>query len=169
MAEKKRVLFVCLGNICRSPVGEAALRKMAEDRNLAEAIEIDSAGTIDYHAGELPDPRMREAAGRRGYRLESRSRQITREDLERFDLIVAMDRDNHADIKQLDPYDRFNDKIRLLCDFIPKCPHSDVPDPYYGGRRGFDQVIDLVEEGARAILDELANELEGSNQPELTA
>lgn len=155
MAEKKRVLFVCLGNICRSPAGEAILRKRAEDRGLGQMIDVSSAGTIGYHSGELPDPRMREATARRGYVLQSRARQISRQDLERFDLIVAMDQENLADIRQLDPYGRYVDKLRLLCDFIPDSHHRDVPDPYYCGREGFDRVIDMVETASDAILDGL--------------
>jgi protein-tyrosine phosphatase len=160
MAMKKRVLFVCLGNICRSPVGEAVFRKKVGNKRLEAEIEVDSAGTIDYHVGELPDPRMREAAGRRGYPLTGRARQISRGDLEDFDLIVAMDRDNQANILQLDPYDRHSEKIRLLCDFIPDSKVRDVPDPYYGGRDGFDRVIDMIEEAAESILEHLTQGVE---------
>ena len=159
MAEKKHVLFVCMGNICRSPVGEAVLRHMASKRALNDRVIARSAGTIDYHAGEPADPRMREAAGRRGYALTGRARQIQRRDLEAHDLIVAMDQDNLSDIHKLDPYERYRDKIRLLSDFIPNSQLRDVPDPYYGGRDGFERVITMVEAGCVGILDSLTSEI----------
>ena len=164
MAEKKRVLFVCLGNICRSPVGEAVMKKMVAERRLDDLIEVDSAGTIDYHAGELPDPRMREAAARRGYAMESRARKVSRKDLEQFDLIVAMDESNLADLQLLDPYERFRDKLRLLCDFIPGCELREVPDPYYGGREGFEHVIDLIERGCTEIIEYLLEDCERQSE-----
>lgn len=158
MASKKRILFVCLGNICRSPVAEAVLKSRAQKLGMSELYEIDSAGTIDYHVGDNPDPRMREAAGRRGYALHHRARQIARKDLETFDLIVPMDQDNMANILELDPYDRYAAKVRLLCDFIPGSTGQDVPDPYYGGRQGFDRVIDLIEAASDNILQALLAE-----------
>ena len=152
----KRVLFVCLGNICRSPTAEGVLRGLVERRGLAGAIEIDSAGTGSWHVGEGADGRMRRAAEARGYRLESRARQVRAEDLERFDLVLAMDRDNLADLEALNGGARPN--VRLFSDFLPAGSPPDVPDPYFGGEAGFDRVIDLIERGAPAILDALLEE-----------
>ncbi len=149
---KRKILFVCMGNICRSPAGEGVFRKVVADRGLAHAIDVDSAGTIGYHTGEPPDPRMRKAASRRGYRLDSLARQIQPRDLDRFDLIIAMDRDNLRDIRSMDPSKRHREKIHLLCDFVPDCPTQDVPDPYYGGTAGFEAVLDLIEQAAEGIL-----------------
>ncbi|MBW2733043.1 MAG: low molecular weight phosphotyrosine protein phosphatase [Deltaproteobacteria bacterium] len=152
---KKSVLFVCMGNICRSPTGEGVMKKLVDDEGLAETIEVDSAGTISYHAGELPDARMREHAASRGYRLDSHARQIRREDLERFDLIVAMDRDNLAGVHDLDPQGHYEDKVRLLSDFLHGKWPKDVPDPYYGGAAGFEKVLDMIEAASTQILVDL--------------
>lgn len=149
----KRVLFVCLGNICRSPTAEGVLRGLVERRGLAGEVGVDSAGTGSWHVGEPPDPRMRRAAAARGYRLEGRARQVRPEDLERFDLVLAMDRDNLADLEALNGGARPN--LRLFSEFLPPGAPPDVPDPYYGGESGFDRVIDLIETGAPAILDAL--------------
>jgi len=161
MAEK-RVLFVCMGNICRSPAGEGVLRKLVETRGLGDRIVVDSAGTIGYHAGEPSDPRMRKAAAQRGYVLDGKARQVRRRDFDTFDLIVAMDRDNLRDLRALDPSGAHSGKIRLLCDFVPDSPVRDVPDPYYGGAQGFEKVLDLIEEASEHILAELLN---GSKEP----
>lgn len=153
----RRVLFVCLGNICRSPTGEAVLRAEVEKRGLGGEIEVDSAGTIDEHRGEPADARMRQAAGRRGYDLSSRARRVTAGDFREFDLIVAMDRQNLADLRDLAPpaADRRAD-LRLFSEFLPAGSPADVPDPYWGGVQGFEQVLDLVEDGAARIVDHLA-------------
>ena len=153
MTGKRRVLFVCMGNICRSPAAEGLLRRLVVERGLEEAIEIDSAGTIAYHQGEPPDARMRAAAARRGCRLEGASRPVEAEDFRRFDLIVAMDRDNLRDLEALDGTAR--SRLRLFSDFLPAGAPADVPDPYYGGESGFDRVLDLVEEGCPGLLEEL--------------
>lgn len=155
---KTRVLFVCMGNICRSPTGEGVMKKLVEERGLADAIEVDSAGTISYHAGELPDSRMRDHAAARGYRLESRARQIRPEDLEHFDLVIAMDRDNLAGIRELDPKGRYAQKVRLLSEFLHGKWPKDVPDPYYGGAAGFEKVLDMIEAAAEQILQQLQSE-----------
>ena len=157
----KRVLFVCLGNICRSPTAEGVLRGLVERRGLADEIEIDSAGTGSWHVGEGADARMRRAAEARGYRLESRARQVQAADLERFDLVLAMDRDNLADLEALNGGPRPN--LRLFSDFLPAGSPPDVPDPYYGGEAGFDRVIDLIETGSPAILAALL-ELRGASR-----
>ena len=155
-----RVLFVCLGNICRSPTAEAVLAREVEERGLADRVEVDSAGTIGYHAGDRADPRMREAAAARGYELTSISRQVVPEDFERSDLVVAMDRSNLEDLREVSreagPGARA--ELRLFSEFLPDGAPVDVPDPYWGGPRGFDRVIDLIEEAVPAILDELLEE-----------
>jgi protein-tyrosine phosphatase len=157
---EKSVLFVCLGNICRSPAAEGIFRSCLAARGLEVEIEVDSAGTLDEHAGERADPRMREAASARGYDLGSRARQVSPEDFERFDLIVAMDRSNRNDLERL--AERANGgafgKLRLLSEFLPAGAPTDVPDPYWGGARGFDDVLDLLEEACPVILDELVGE-----------
>ena len=150
----RRVLFVCLGNICRSPTGEGVLRRLAAERGLGEAVEIDSAGTGAWHVGEAADARMRQAASRRGYELASRARQVREGDFHHFDLVVAMDRANLGELCALRP-DGARAELRLFSDFLPAGSPEDVPDPYYGGPQGFDRVLDLIEEGAEAILDHL--------------
>lgn len=149
----QRVVFVCLGNICRSPTAEGVLRALAQRRGVEASVEIDSAGTSGYHVGEAADARMRTHASQRGYQLTSRSRQFVRRDFEEFDLIVAMDQQNKRDILALDDSGQYHDKVRLFCEFVEDTPHQDVPDPYYGGPRGFETVLDLVEAGSERILD----------------
>ena len=155
----KRVLFVCLGNICRSPTGEGLLRHVLAERGLDGEIEVDSAGTGAWHVGDGPDARMVRAAAGRGYRLEGAARQATAEDFRRFDLVVAMDRQNLADLEEIaPPPDERRAELRLFSSFLPPGAPEDVPDPYYGGEQGFERVIDLVEEGCAAIVDHLLGE-----------
>lgn len=150
------VLFVCLGNICRSPAGEGVFRRYVERQGCADRFRIDSAGTADYHSGQRADRRMREAAARRGYELDSRARQVTREDLEEFDLVLAMDRDNLRDLERLAGGPR--DNIRLLGAFLPEHEGGDpnqapeVPDPYFGGAEGFEETLDLIERACPALF-----------------
>jgi protein-tyrosine phosphatase len=144
-----------MGNICRSPTAEGVMRHYVAERGLADRVEIDSAGTIDYHEGSLPDPRSRQAAAARGYRLDSCARQVTAADLARFDLIVAMDRDNLEYLDRLDRDGRHEAKLRLLSSFLPPGGPEDVPDPYYGGAKGFDRVLDMIEAACPAILTHL--------------
>jgi low molecular weight protein-tyrosine phosphatase len=155
MQTPKRVLFVCMGNICRSPAGEAVFRRYVQDHKLHDEIDIDSSGTIDYHVGEPPDSRMSEAAARRGFILNSKARQFKTYDFDRFDLIVAMDRENLKDIRALDITGEHRDKTHLLCDFLSNSNNPDVPDPYYGGPDGFDRVLDLIEQACQPMLDYL--------------
>ena len=141
------VLFVCMGNICRSPAGEGVFRQHVEREGDGDKFHIDSAGTIAYHSGDPADRRMREAAARRGYTLDSIARQVTREDLDEFDLIVAMDQDNLRDLEQLAGGPRPN--LRLLGSFLPEYDGHpkdapQAPDPYYGGPRGFEEVLDMI-------------------------
>jgi len=150
-----RVLFVCMGNICRSPAGEGVFRHFVSQAGYESLIHIDSAGTIDFHAGNPPDTRMSEAASRRGYGLESRARQVTRRDIDDFDLIIAMDHDNLMHLENLAGGPRPH--IRLLGDCLEGYGGNDtavaVPDPYYGGPAGFDRVLDMIESACPAILD----------------
>ncbi|MEE8585391.1 MAG: low molecular weight protein-tyrosine-phosphatase [Acidobacteriota bacterium] len=152
---KKRVLFVCLGNICRSPAGEGVFRGLLEQKGLQDDFEVDSAGTSTYHVGETPDPRMRQAAAGRGYRLAGHSRRLAREDFEKFDLILAMDRSNMRHIRSADRKGEYRHKVRLFCDFVPGSGLLDVPDPYYGGHDGFEKVLDLLEAGAHSLLEHM--------------
>ncbi len=164
----KRVLFVCLGNICRSPTAEGVMDHLLTERGLEHEVEVDSAGTIAYHVGEGADPRMQRAAAERGYALDSISRQVEEEDFERFDLVVAMDRSNRQDLEEMAPAGTA-DKLRLLSDFLGEGAPVDVPDPYWGGAKGFDRVIDLIEEACPRILEALLDEQEGRRErPEAT-
>jgi protein-tyrosine phosphatase len=150
-----RVLFVCMGNICRSPTAEGVFREHVRRHAPGLDIEIDSAGTHDYHVGEPPDPRTVRAAARRGIDLASlRARQVQDEDFECFDLILAMDRLNHATLLGRSPPE-FHARIRTLLEFAGETAPADVPDPYYGGAKGFDDVLDLVHSAAAGLLGEI--------------
>ena len=150
-----KILFVCMGNICRSPTAEGVFRAHARRHAPGLDIEIDSAGTHAYHVGEPPDPRTIDAAARRGINLASlRARQVNADDFERFDLIVAMDRLNHATLLDRSPPEH-HERIRTLLEFAGKTAPADVPDPYYGGAKGFDDVLDLVESAVEGLLAEV--------------
>ena len=152
---RKRILAVCLGNICRSPAAEGILRKVVEQNGLGNQIEIASAGTANYHAGRPSDARMKAAAAGRGYELNGAARQLIRDDLRKFELILAMDRDNFRAIHQLG--DTSANRVRLFSDFLgPEWPR-DVPDPYYGGDAGFEYVLDMLEAGAPSIINQFAS------------
>jgi protein-tyrosine phosphatase len=154
--ERVRVLFVCLGNICRSPTAEGVMRALVSDAGLEDRIELDSAGTGAWHIDEPPDARATNAAHERGIVLAGRARQVEREDFAEFDLIVAMDRSNLADLRRIAPDDAARAKLRLLRDYDPSSDGElDVPDPYHGGSRGFDDVFDLVQRSCVALLAEL--------------
>ena len=153
-----RLLFVCMGNICRSPTAEGVMRSLVREAGLEVEIEIDSAGTGGWHAGAPPDERATLAAGRRGVTLEGAARQIRPQDFEAHDLLLAADRENLADLRALAPSDAARAKVRLLREFDPDsegAPDLDVPDPYYGGPDGFDEVLDLVEAACRGLLAEV--------------
>ncbi|KAA5545183.1 low molecular weight phosphotyrosine protein phosphatase [Roseiconus nitratireducens] len=152
----KRVLLVCMGNICRSAAGEAVMKRFAEEFGLD--VEIDSAGTHDHHVGEKADGRMRAAAEARGYELTSRARQVTREDLQpgKFDLVLAMDNQNYDRLTEL--AGKPASHIRIFSDYLDDNWPNDVPDPYYGDDAGFDEVLDMLEEGCPIILQTLAGE-----------
>ena len=153
--EKVSVLFVCMGNICRSPTAEGVFRYHVAEAGLDEVFEIDSAGTHAYHVGEPPDRRAQEAAARRGFSLaEIRARRVGPEDFERFEYIIAMDADNLVMLReQADA--AFREKIRLFLEF-GSGPETEVPDPYYGGATGFERVLDLVEDASRGLLKKLS-------------
>jgi len=144
-----------MGNICRSPTAEAVFRDHVRRHAAELQVEIDSAGTHDYHVGEPPDPRALRAAARRGLDLSGlRARQVEQADFERFDLILAMDRLNQVTLMELSPA-AFRDRIRLLLEFDPDADTLDVPDPYYGGAAGFDNVLDLVEAASAGLVEEI--------------
>jgi protein-tyrosine phosphatase len=146
---------VCMGNICRSPTAEAVLRAKLRELAPELAIEIDSAGTHDYHIGEPPDARTIAAAARRGLDLRDlRARKVQASDFQRFDLILAMDRLNHATLLERAPLE-YHERIRLFLEFAGNGNAQDVPDPYYGGATGFEQVLDLAEEASLGLIEHL--------------
>lgn len=150
-----KVLFVCMGNICRSPTAQGVFEQLVEEAGLSARVEIDSAGTHAYHVGEPPDRRAQEAAYARGIDLSTqRARRVETSDFIEFDYVLAMDESNFADLAQACTPDE-QEKVRLFLDFAPHLKERDVPDPYYGGPRGFEQVLDLVEAASRGLLDEL--------------
>ena len=151
----RRVLFVCMGNICRSPTAEGVLRKLIEERAPGFDVQIDSAGTHAYHVGEPPDPRAQRAAKRRGVDLSAqRARRVTDRDFAHFELVLAMDEQNRDALLEICPPEH-RGRVRLLLEFAPHVGRSDVPDPYYGGSNGFEHVLDLVEEAAAGVLEHL--------------
>jgi len=155
----RRVLFVCTGNICRSPTAEGVFRRLVADAGLADRIEADSAGTHGYHVGEPPDPRTQAAAAARGYDLSTlRARRVIREDFQRYDVILAMDRDHHDILTRLAPSGAAH-KVRMLMEFGRRSALPEVPDPYYGAADGFEVVLDLVEDAAAGLLEILRSEL----------
>ncbi len=150
-----RVLFVCMGNICRSPMSQGVFERLVEQAGLADRIEVDSAGTHAYHVGKPPDPRAQEAARARGYALHAqRARHVQPEDFQRADYVIAMDRDNLAALQEICP-PQLQGRIRLFMEFSELYRGQDVPDPYYGGTRGFERVLDMVEEAAQGLLNEI--------------
>ena len=153
------VLFVCLGNICRSPTAEVVFRDRVKAAGLEELILIDSAGTGDWHIGRAPDPRTQEAAAGRGYDMSSlRARQVSAADFDKFDVVLAMDNANLADLQAMQPADSAVILKRFL-DYATDTSIREVPDPYYGGQDGFAQVLNLVEEGSEGLLEALRERL----------
>jgi protein-tyrosine phosphatase len=151
-----RICFVCLGNICRSPTAEAVMRHLVKDEGLAKQIQIDSAGTGDWHVGEPPDRRASAVGAARGIPLSGTAQQFTAADFARYDHVIAMDRSNRDDLLRMasSPADRA--KVRLLRSFDASAPaDADVPDPYYGGSRGFDEVFDICDRACRGLLAHL--------------
>jgi protein-tyrosine phosphatase len=153
-----RVLFVCLGNICRSPTAEGVMRALVLEAGLTGEIQLDSAGTGSWHVGSPPDPRASAAARSRGIALEGSGRQVSDDDFKEFDLIVAMDSSNLRELRQLASGEDERSKVRLLREFDPASAGAedlDVPDPYYGAPGGFDEVLDLVQAACQGLLDQI--------------
>lgn len=147
-----KVLFVCMGNICRSPTAEGVFRKMVEDEGLTHLIQIDSAGTHAYHIGSAPDKRAQVAANRRGVDLSKlRARKVEKVDFELFDYVIPMDRDNYVNLLEICP-SHLENKMQLFMEFAEDMPELEVPDPYYGGTQGFERVLDLVEAASQGLL-----------------
>jgi low molecular weight protein-tyrosine phosphatase len=155
MPDRTSILFVCLGNICRSPLAEGVFRHLVEERGLADRFHVDSAGTGDWHVGQPPDPRSTAVAAAHGVVLTGLGRQVSAPDLDHFDHIVAMDRDNLHDLERLADAHGGPAQLHLLRDFDPGADHPDVPDPYYGGPGGFERVYAMVRRSCEGLLDEL--------------
>lgn len=153
-----RILFVCLGNICRFPLAEAIFRHQVRERGVEDQFEIDSAGTSDYHIGAPPDRRSVASAKRRGINVTGSGRQITAEDLHQFDYVIVMDAQNLADVEQIVDASGGSARVHRLREWDPEPADFDVPDPYYGGPEGFDTVHDIVERSSAAFLDHLLAE-----------
>ena len=151
----KKILFVCLGNICRSAAAEAVMKKLIEDESLSKEYFIDSAGTADYHEGEKADPRMISHSLKRGFDITSISRPINKQDYYDFDLIVVMDKENFRDVSNLCPEENLLGKIRYMSDFFTEHNDKIVPDPYFGGKKGFEYVLDLLEDGCKELLSQI--------------
>jgi protein-tyrosine phosphatase len=153
-----KICFVCLGNICRSPTAEGVMQKLLADAGLSDRVSVDSAGTAGYHSGEPADRRSRAAAKARGIELTSRARRFEKQDFGRFDYVLAMDRENHADLEASAPPEHRH-KLFLLRDFDPKkSADRDVPDPYYGGSSGFETVLDICDAACRGFLAHIQRE-----------
>jgi protein-tyrosine phosphatase len=154
-----KVLFVCMGNICRSPSAEAVFKQYVREAGLQDKVLSDSAGTHDYHIGEPPDPRARDAAQRRGYDLESlRARHVSQKDFAAFDLVLAMDEHNLGILKRQCPPEHAH-KLRLFMEFAGNSEVREVPDPYYGGPAGFERVLNLIEDAAQGLLHHIRTRL----------
>jgi len=150
-----RILFLCMGNICRSPAGHCVMQYLVDEAGLSDQFEIESAGTIGFHVGSPPDQRMQQVMRERGIPVIGESKQLESSDLEHYDLILAMDTDNLSGARSLDRKRQSLDKIKLFCEYCSDHDETEVPDPYYGGDRGFDHVMDLIEDGCRNLLKEL--------------
>lgn len=157
MKDTYKILFVCLGNICRSPSAEAVMKKLVADAGLQDRFMIDSAGIIGYHKGEQADPRMRSHAARRGYHLDSISRPVCTQDFFDFDLIIGMDNRNIEDLREKAPSVETMKKIFKMTDFSRNKLYDYVPDPYYSGAEGFELVLDLLEDACAGLLDTIAS------------
>ena len=151
-----RLCFVCMGNICRSPMAAGIMRSLLRGAQLSDKVSVDSAGIGTYHTGEKPDRRAREAALARGVKLEGRARRFTADDFERFDYVLAMDLDNRDDLLELPPDAGARRKVHLLRSFDADAPpDAEVPDPYYGGSKGFEKVFDMCEKACEGLIAEL--------------
>ena len=160
----KSILFVCMGNICRSPAAEAIMKKRIEKNNLGYQIQIDSAGVIDYHSGEFADSRMIAHAKKRGYEIDSIARQFDMtKDFERFDYIVTMDNENFEDIKSMDILNKHEHKIFRMVDFCENCTIDEIPDPYFNGASGFEDVLDMLEDATNGLVNRLIDDIKRQN------
>lgn len=154
-----RVLMVCMGNICRSPTAEGVLRQYIKNNGLGDVVEVDSAGTHGYHVGEAPDQRTQRAAAARGYNLSQlRARKVAHQDLEYFDLILAMDKTNLENLKRMAPPE-LHGRIKLFMNYARNFDDDEVPDPYYGLGHGFDLVLDMVEDAAEGLVEHLRKQV----------
>lgn len=151
----KKVIFICMGNICRSPAAEGVMQKIVDERGLSKDFFLDSAGTIGYHEGERADARMRKAAKGRGYELTSISRPLKAKDYEEFDLLIVMDDDNYETVISRSPNKELNHKVKYMCEFCTKHNDKIVPDPYFGGEQGFEYVLDLLEDSCEGLLNKI--------------
>lgn len=153
---KQKILFVCLGNICRSPAADGIMQHFVKAQGVEDRVEIDSAGTYGGHAGELPDHRMRSAALRRGYNLTHRSRKFREDDFYYFDRIIVMDDMNYENVCRMAPERKYLEKVHRFVEYTCNYPdRTYVPDPYYEGREGFELVLDMLEDGCFALLEEI--------------
>ena len=163
--KRKKVLFVCLGNICRSPSAEAVMKKLVKREGLENIIEVDSAGTIDYHEGEPADERMQKHAKKRGYELNHTAKVFdTKTDFRKADYIVTMDNDNYYDITSFDKGNHHSDKIFKLSQFAGDIKFEEVPDPYDGGPEGFEIVLDILEDACKGLLEKIKNDIKHNHQ-----
>ncbi len=154
-----RVLLVCMGNICRSPTAEGVLRLLLRNNNLGDVVEVDSAGTHGYHVGEAPDSRTQRAAALRGYNLSQlRARKVARQDLDYFDLVLAMDKSNLDNLLRMASPEQ-QSRIKLFMSYAKNFDDEEVPDPYYGLGHGFDLVLDMVEDAALGLIEQIKKEL----------
>lgn len=152
--KKQKLLFICLGNICRSPAAEAVMKKMVADARREDEFFIDSAGIGDWHVGQLPDSRMRQRGARRGYTLDSHARQICADDFSHFDKLLVMDNDNYRIVTSKAPTEEARAKVEMLTDYLKNHKNvSVVPDPYYGGTADFDYALDLIEDACSNLLN----------------
>ena len=148
-----------MGNICRSPAAEGVMKVFIDQNGMKNKFFIDSAGTIDYHEGELPDPRMIDAASERGYNLDHKARQIRKTDLENFDYIITMDDGIHKSVLRLDPQKKYHHKIFRMTDFLTTMEADEIPDPYYGNKKDFEYTLDLIEDASKGLLNYLQKDL----------
>ena len=162
---KKKVLFVCLGNICRSPAAEGIMKSIIKKNDFDKYIEVDSAGTIGYHAGEPPDERMQASARKRGYILDSLARKFNpKKDFTYFDYIVAMDNENYYSLLDLDKERKYSNKIHKIAGFSSLKNYDEVPDPYYGGSSGFEIVLDILEDACLGLFIKIKEEIESEDK-----
>lgn len=156
--KKIRILFVCLGNICRSPAAEGIMKRFVDKNELQEIIEVDSAGTSGWHEGDLPDERMRAHGEARGYDFSSKARKFRKNDFDLFDYIIVMDDSNYNNVKSLANNNEHIEKIRMMTDFlVQNAHHNFIPDPYYGDSSGFEFVLDLLEDASEGLLQSIKN------------